>query len=196
MQRTPWNPVPTPYERLLREQRIVFLRGPLDDAAAADATAQLLELDHTAPDRPVSLYINSPGGPFEALMAVHDAMRHLSPDVETVCTGRAEGTAALLLAAGTPGQRLVLPGATVLLREPPAPELRGRAADLEIHARQVERTRERMVELLAGYCGRTPERVAADLERGRPLEAAEAVGYGVADRVAERQRGGPAPAVR
>lgn len=193
---TPWESVPSPYERLLREQRIVFLHGPLDDGRADEVVAQLLELDHTGPDRALSLYINSPGGPFEAVMAVHDTMRHLSPEVETVCTGRAEGTAALLLAAGTPGRRLVLPGSVVTLREPQLPEVRGSAADLAIRARQVERTRQRTVELLAGYCGRDAQRVAADLERGRPMEAAEAVGYGVADRVAERLRGGPAPAGR
>ncbi|MFF4648470.1 ATP-dependent Clp protease proteolytic subunit [Streptomyces sp. NPDC001380] len=189
----PWSPAPSPYDRLLREQRTVFLRGPLDDAAAGELVAQLVELDEAAPDAPVSLCVHSPGGPFEAFAAVHDTMRHLSPEVGTVCAGRAEGTAALLLAAGTPGRRVVLPGSSVVLREPAAEGLRGRAADLEARVRHLERTRRRVVELLAGYCGRTPERVAADLGRGRYLEAAEAVGYGLADRVAERGALRPEP---
>ena len=114
-----------------------------------ELVAQLLELDRSAPDRPVSLYINSPGGPFSALAAVHDTMRHLSPEVETTCTGTAEGTAALLLAAGAPGRRLVLPTASACCCASRAEEAQGRVSDLAIQAQHVRRTRELMVELLA-----------------------------------------------
>jgi ATP-dependent Clp protease protease subunit len=183
-----------PYQALLRE-RIVVLGSALDDAAAADAVAQLVMLERLAPERPVSLYLNSPGGSFDAFTAVHDTVRQLSAEVETVCFGRAEGTAALLLAAGTPGLRLVLPGAQLVLRAPAwTGELRGRAGELEFQAARLERNRQRMTELFAEYTGRSAEQVSTDLERPYPLDAEQAVRYGLADRIASRPR--PVPILR
>src|SRR5690606_22103150 len=106
-----------PYAKLL-EERIVFLGTPLDETSANDVTAQFMYLEHLAPERDISLYVNSPGGSFHALSALYDTLRFVTCDVETVCLGRAEGAAALLLAAGTPGKRFVLPGARLVLRQP------------------------------------------------------------------------------
>lgn len=183
-----------PYDALLRE-RIVVLPSALDDAAAADVVAQLVMLERRDATREVSLYINSPGGSFEAFSAVHDTVRELGPEVETVCFGRAEGTAAVLLAAGAPGKRLVLPGAQIVLRPLEFHgELRGRAGELEFQAARLERSRARIEELLAAYTGREAARVRQDLERPFPLDAEGAVGYGLADRIAVRPH--PAPPLR
>ncbi|MGA5524937.1 ATP-dependent Clp protease proteolytic subunit [Streptomyces pseudogriseolus] len=177
-----------PYARLL-EERIVVLGTRLDETAANDVTAQLMYLEHHAPDRDVSLYVNSPGGPFHALSALHDALTYISCDVETVCLGRAEGTAALLLAAGAPGKRYVLPGSRLVLRQPALPErVEGSASDLAIQADELARIRARTEEMLARHTGRTVDRVRADLERDLVLDARAAVEYGLADRIVPHHR--------
>ncbi|MEU3949259.1 ATP-dependent Clp protease proteolytic subunit [Streptomyces sp. NPDC029526] len=177
-----------PYTKLLQE-RIVFLRTPFDETAAHDATAQLMHLEHQAPQRDVSLYVNAPGGSFHALSVLYDTLRFISCDVETVCLGRAEGTAALLLAAGTPGKRFVLPGARLVLRQPSLPEpVEGRTDDLAVHAAELERVRARTEEILVRHTGRSAERVRADLERDLVLGAPAAVEYGLADSVVPDRR--------
>ncbi|MGX2998512.1 ClpP family protease [Streptomyces sp. JNUCC 64] len=183
-ERTPWGRrALDPYDKLL-EGRIVVLGTPLDDTVASDVTAQLLHLEYTAPGRDVSLYINSPGGSFTAMTAIHDTMRFLSCDVETVCLGQAGPGAAVLLAAGTPGKRLALPGARVTLRQPePAEPVEGRADDLARRAGELRRTRELMEELLVRYTGRPRARVSADLERDRFLDAPGALAHGLVDHV-------------
>ncbi|MET8222918.1 ATP-dependent Clp protease proteolytic subunit [Streptomyces sp. NPDC004082] len=179
---------PDPYAKLL-DERIVFLGTPIDDTSANDVTAQFVHLEHRAPDRDISLYINSPGGSFTAMTAIYDTMRQVSCDVETVCLGQAASTAAVLLAAGTPGKRLALPGARVLVRQPSAAEpVRGRASDLLIHAAETARTRDTLEELLARHTGRSRERIAADIERDTVLDAPAAVAYGLVDRVVPRHR--------
>jgi ATP-dependent Clp protease protease subunit len=174
----------------LPAERLVLLGAPLDDAAANDVVAQLVLLEQAAPDRDISLCINSPGGTFGAMTAVLDTMRFLSCDIGTVCVGRAASVAAGLLAAGTPGKRLALPGSRVVLCEPPPSEpLRGRPADLEVRAAEVLRERGLLQETIARCTGRPPERVRRDLERGAVLDAAAAVEYGLVDRLAARRPG-------
>ncbi|CAM5363676.1 ATP-dependent Clp protease proteolytic subunit OS=Streptomyces albaduncus OX=68172 GN=clpP PE=3 SV=1 [Streptomyces griseoloalbus] len=141
------------------------------------------------PGGDVSLYVNSPGGPFHALSARHGALAYVSCDVETVCLGRAEGTAALLLAAGTHGKRYVLPGSRLVLRQPALPEpVEGSAGDLAIQADELARIRARTEEMLARRTGRTADRVRADLERDLVLDARAAVEYGLADRIVPHHR--------
>ncbi|BAC74812.1 ATP-dependent Clp protease proteolytic subunit [Streptomyces avermitilis] len=186
-----------PYSKLL-DERIVFLGTPIDDTSANDVMAQFMHLEHLAPDRDISLYINSPGGSFSAMTAVYDTMQFVSCDVETICLGQAASAAAVLLAGGTPGKRLALPGARVLIHQPslPAP-VQGQASDLVIQAAELARTREQLEELLVRHTGQSPERVAADIERDKILDAPAAVAYGLVDRVVpSRKSSAAAPGAR
>ncbi|WP_019633302.1 ATP-dependent Clp protease proteolytic subunit [Actinomadura atramentaria] len=170
----------TPYNKLF-EERIVFLGSPLDDTAANDVTAQLLALEGMDPDRPVSLYINSPGGSLTAMTAVLDTMAYIRPRVETTCVGQAASAAAVVLAAGAPGTRAALPGARVLLREPAVEPVRGSSSDLAIQAAEILRLRDRAEETIAAATGRDPADVRRDLRRDRYFTAAEALDYGLVD---------------
>ena len=172
-----------PYSKLL-EERIVFLGTPIDDIAANDVMAQFMHLEYAAPDRDISLYINSPGGSFSAMSAVYDTMRFVSCEVETVCLGQAASAAAVLLAAGTPGKRSALPGSRVLIHQPSfeAP-VQGQTSDLIVQVAELMRTRERLEEMLARHTGRSREQVAADIERDKVLDAQAAVEYGLVDQV-------------
>ncbi|MEU1451826.1 ATP-dependent Clp protease proteolytic subunit [Streptomyces avermitilis] len=186
-----------PYAKLL-DERIVFLGTPIDDTSANDVMAQFMHLEYLAPDRDISLYINSPGGSFSAMTAVYDTMQFVSCDVETVCLGQAASAAAVLLAGGTPGKRLALPGARVLIHQPslPAP-VQGHASDLVIQAAELTRTREQLEELLVRHTGQSPERVAADIERDKILDAPAAMAYGLVDRVVpSRKSSAAAPGAR
>ncbi|WP_328483265.1 ATP-dependent Clp protease proteolytic subunit [Streptomyces sp. NBC_00377] len=170
-----------PYAKLL-EERIVFLGTPIDDVSANDVTAQFMYLEHKDPDRDIALYINSPGGSFSAMTALYDTIRFVSCDVETTCLGRAGSTAAVLLAAGTPGKRFTLPGARMTIRQPSLSErVEGQASDLAIQAAELARTRASLEEMLVRHTGRTPEQVASDIERDTSLSAREAVEYGLVD---------------
>lgn len=172
-----------PYAKLL-EERIVFLGTPIDDTSANDVMAQLMHLEYQAPDRDIALYINSPGGSFTAMSAIYDTLRFVSCDVETVCLGRAGSSAAVLLAAGTPGKRSALPGARVVIHQPSLPEpVQGQASDLALQAAELARTRSRLESLLALHTGRTVEQVSADIERERTLDARQALEYGLVDRI-------------
>lgn len=172
-----------PYSKLL-EERIVFLGTPIDDISANDVMAQFMHLEYQAPDRDISLYINSPGGSFTAMSAIYDTLRFVTCDVETVCLGQAGTSAALLLAAGTPGKRSALPGARVVLHQPSFPEpIQGQASDLAIQAEELARTRVQLEELLALHTGRTVEQVSADIERDRIMDAQQALEYGLVDRI-------------
>ncbi|GAA2528460.1 MULTISPECIES: ATP-dependent Clp protease proteolytic subunit [Streptomyces] len=178
-----------PYSKLLQE-RIVLLGTRIDETSANDVMAQFMYLEHQAPDRDVSLYVNSPGGSFHAMSAIYDTLRYVTCDVETICLGRAEGTAALLLAAGTPGKRFVLPGARLVLRQPALTEpTQGRASDLAIRAEELARIRSRMEEMLVRHTGRTAEQVRSDIERDTVLDARAAVDHGLADRIVPGRRG-------
>ncbi|MER7491402.1 ATP-dependent Clp protease proteolytic subunit [Streptomyces pharetrae] len=186
-----------PYAKLL-EERIVFLGTPVDDTAANDVIAQFMHLEYRDPDRDISLYINSPGGSFTAMSALYDTIRFVTCAVETVCLGQADSTAAVLLAAGTPGKRYALPGARVVIRQPALLDpAEGQADDLAIQAEELTRVRGRMEELLARHTGRDRERVSADIERDRVLTAPQALEYGLIDRIVTDRRGpGTAPSAR
>ncbi|SCK59125.1 ATP-dependent Clp protease proteolytic subunit [Streptomyces sp. WMMB 322] len=180
-----------PYSKLL-EERIVFLGTQIDDAAANDVMAQLIHLEAAAPDRDISLYINSPGGSFTAMSAVYDTMRYVSCDIETVCLGQAASSASVLLAAGTPGKRLALPGARIVIHQPAFAEpVHGQADDLAIQAKELLRTRELLEEMYVRHTGQPLETVRADLERDKIFDAEGAVAYGLVDRLtAARGTGG------
>lgn len=179
-----------PYAKLL-ENRIVFLGTAVDDVAASDVIAQLLHLDHADPGRDIALYLNSPGGSITAMTAIHDTMRGLASDVETTCLGQAGSTAAVLLAAGAPGKRMMLPGARVTLRQPVLDEpLAGQLSDLDLQARELLRLRDMMTELLSAYTGREADEVSADTERLTVLDAPAALAYGLVDSVVGTRRAG------
>lgn len=177
-----------PYSKLL-ESRIVFLGTPVDETSANDAIAQFLYLDHASPGQDISLYINSPGGSITAMTSIYDTMRTLSCDVETTCLGQAASTAAVLFAAGTPGKRLILPGARVTLRQPTLDEpLQGQLSDLDLQAGELLRLRALVAGMLAEHTGQDPERIDADIDRLTVLDAPSAVAYGLADHVVANRR--------
>lgn len=172
-----------PYAKLF-EDRIVFLGVQVDDASADDVMAQLLVLESQDPDGLITMYINSPGGSFTALTAIYDTMQYIRPQIQTVCLGQAASAAAVLLAAGTPGKRLALPNARVLIHQP---ALQGgnylQASDIEIQANEMIRMREWLEETLAAHTGQSVEKVREDIERDKILTAQQAVEYGLVDQV-------------
>ena len=178
-----------PYTKLF-EDRIIFLGVQVDDASADDVMAQLLVLESTDPDRDITLYINSPGGSFTALTAIYDTMQYIKPHIQTVCLGQAASAAAILLAAGSPGKRLALPNARVLIHQP-AMEGGGyaQASDIEIQANELIRIREWLEQALAQHTGRPIEQVRTDIERDKILTAAQAKEYGIVDQVLESRKG-------
>ena len=170
------------YERLLRE-RIIFLGQQVDDTSANDIMAQLLVLESQDPDRDITMYINSPGGSFTALMAIYDTMQYVRPDVQTVCLGQAASAAAVILAAGAPGKRAALPNSRILIHQPATEGTQGQVSDLEIQAAEIERMRRLMEETLARHSGRSADQVRIDTDRDKILTAQEAVDYGIIDQV-------------
>ncbi|MGW2049781.1 ATP-dependent Clp protease proteolytic subunit [Streptomyces sp. NPDC001858] len=182
-----------PYSKLL-EERIVFLGTPIDDISANDVMAQLMYLEHQDPDRDIALYINSPGGSFSALTALYDTIRYVACDVETTCLGRADSSAAVLLAAGTPGKRFALPGARMTIRQPSLPgPVEGQTSDLAIQAEELARVRASLEAMLVRHTGRTPEQVTEDIERDKILTAPEALEYGLVDAVIPSRRPSAGP---
>lgn len=171
-----------PYAKLF-EERIIFLGTQVDDTSANDIMAQLLVLEGLDPDRDITMYINSPGGSFTALMAIYDTMQYVRADVATVCLGQASSAAAVLLAAGAPGKRAALPNARVLIHQPASGGVQGQVSDLEIQAREIERMRRLMEETLARHTGRTAEQIRVDTDRDKILTADEAKEYGIIDTV-------------
>jgi ATP-dependent Clp protease, protease subunit len=182
------------YSRLLRE-RIIFLGTALDESVANLIIAQLLHLEGEDQDRPINLYVNSPGGDMTALFAVYDAMQFLSPPVHTVCVGQAASAAAVLVAAGEPGCRFTLPNARILIHQPHG-GAQGQSTDLEIAVREMVTMRERMVEILVERTGQTRERIESDIDRDFILRGTEAVGYGLVDDILHHRRSRPAAGFR
>ena len=170
------------YSRLLKD-RIVFLGTPIDDGVANIIMAQLLHLEGEEPDKDINLYINSPGGSTYALMAIYDTMQFIKPDVATYCMGLAASAAAVLLAGGTEGKRFALPHSRIMVHQPHVSGVGGQATDIEIHAKEILKTREEINEILADHTGRPLEVVQQDTDRDFWLSAAEAVDYGAIDAV-------------
>ena len=176
-----------PYNKLF-EERIIFLGTQVDDASANDIMAQLLVLEGLDPDRDITMYINSPGGSFTALMAIYDTMQYVRPDIVTVCLGQAASAAAVLLAAGTKGKRVALPNARVLIHQPATQGTQGQVSDLEIQANEIERMRRLMESTLAQHTGQTEEQVRKDTDRDKFLTAEGAKEYGIVDQVFEYRK--------
>ena len=170
------------YSRLLKE-RIVFLGTPIDDGVANVIMAQMLHLEGEDPDKDISMYINSPGGSTYALMAIYDTMQFVKPDVATYCMGLAASAAAVLLAGGAKGKRFALPHSRIMLHQPHVSGVGGQATDIEIHAREILKTREEINIILQSHTGQDLERVTDDTERDYWLSAEEAREYGVIDEV-------------
>ena len=168
------------YSRLLSD-RIVFIGTEIDDGVANVVIAQLIHLE-SAGETEIGLYINSPGGSFSALTAIYDTMHFVRCDIATICVGQAASAAAVLLAAGTPGKRSLLPHAKVTLHQPSS-QARGTLPDLAVEAKEVAKVRAEMDQILGKHTGQPPERIRADTDRSMTLTAPEAVAYGLADRV-------------
>jgi ATP-dependent Clp protease protease subunit len=169
------------YSRLLKE-RIIFLGTPIDDGVANVVMAQLLHLESEDPDRDINMYINSPGGSFTALTAIYDTMQFVKPEIQTICMGQAASAAAVILAAGTPGKRLALEHARVLIHQPSGGG-EGQSSDIEIQAREILRMRDLLENMLGRHTGKEPEQIRKDIERDKILTAREAVEYGIVDEV-------------
>ena len=174
------------YSRLLKDS-IIFIGTPIEDSIANVVIAQMLFLEAEDPDRDIVLYINSPGGSISAGLAVYDTMQFIKPDVQTYCIGQAASMAAVLLAAGTRGKRYSLPNSRIVIHQPLMSGLAGQASDIDIHAREILRTRSQLNELLVTHTGQTLKRIEEDTERDHIMTADQAHEYGIMDEVV-RQR--------
>ena len=170
------------YSRLLKE-RIVFLGTPIDDTVGNLIMAQLIHLEGEDPDKDISIYINSPGGSTTALMAIYDTMQFIKPDVATYCMGLAASAAAVLLAGGAEGKRFALPHSRIMLHQPHISGLGGQATDIEIHAREILKTREDINVILAEHTKQPLEQVQQDTDRDFWMGSEEALEYGIVDQV-------------
>jgi ATP-dependent Clp protease, protease subunit len=174
------------YSRLLTD-RIIYLGTEIDDGVANVVIAQLLHLESESPDSPINLYLNSPGGSVTAMLAIYDAMQFIRPEVSTACVGQAASSAAVLLAAGAPGRRTVLPHARVVLHQPSGGG-QGTLPDLALQAKEIARIRAEVEQILSLHTGRTVQQVREDTERDLVLSADEAVSYGIVDSVLDSRK--------
>jgi ATP-dependent Clp protease protease subunit len=178
------------YSRLLKD-RIVFIVGPIDDYMANVVVAQLLFLESENPDKEISLYINSPGGIVTAGLSIYDTMQFIKPDVSTMCLGQAASMGSLLLAGGTKGKRYCLPHSRIMIHQPSG-GFQGQATDIDIHAREILKIRERLNQIMAKHTGQAVERVERDMERDNFMDADAALAYGLVDKVlAKRTEAAP-----
>lgn len=173
------------YSRLLKE-RIIFLGGPVNDAVANTVIAQLLFLDHEDQKKDIKLYINSPGGSVTAGMAIYDTMQYVKSDVSTISIGVAASMGAFLLASGKKGKRFALPNSEILLHQVAVDSIGGQATEIEISARQIIKTKQRLNQLLAKHTGQTLAKIEKDTERDFWLSAEEAKAYGVVDEIIKK----------
>lgn len=178
------------YSRLLKE-RVIFLVGPVEDHMANLVVAQLLFLESENPDKDISLYINSPGGSVSAGMSIYDTMQFIKPDVSTLCIGMAASMGSLLLAGGAANKRYALPNSRIMIHQPLG-GYQGQATDIEIHAREILRTRERLNHILAKHTGQSVEKIAVDTERDYFMLSEEARDYGLIDQVLTQRGEKPA----
>ena len=173
------------YSRLLKD-RLIFIVGPIDDHVANLVVAQLLFLESENPDKDVHLYINSPGGIVTAGLSIYDTMQFIKPDVSTICIGQAASMGSFLLAGGTKGKRYCLPHSRIMIHQPSG-GFQGQASDIDIHAREVLKLKQRLNELLAKHTGQTIERIERDSDRDNFMDAEAAVEYGLIDTVLEKR---------
>jgi ATP-dependent Clp protease protease subunit len=169
------------YSRLLKD-RIVFIVGPIDDYMANVVVAQLLFLESENPDKEISLYINSPGGIVTAGLSIYDTMQFIKSDVSTMCVGQAASMGSLLLAGGTKGKRYCLPHSRIMIHQPSG-GFQGQATDIDIHAREILKIRERLNQIMAKHTGQPVDRVERDMERDNFMDADAALAYGIVDKV-------------
>jgi len=175
------------YSRLLRD-RIVYLGTPIDDNVANLITAQLLVLEHEDSERPINMYINSPGGSVTSLFAIYDVMQYVRPDVQTTCMGFAASAAAWILASGASGKRVALPNSRILIHQPHAQGAEGQATDIAIWAEEILKQRQQMNEILARHTGQTVETIAKDTDRDNIMSAEAAKAYGLIDEIIEPRK--------
>ena len=173
------------YSRLLKE-RVIFLVGPVDDHMANLIVAQLLFLESENPDKDIHLYINSPGGSVSAGLAIYDTMQFIKPDVSTMCIGQAASMGALLLAGGAAGKRHCLPHSRVMIHQPLG-GFQGQASDIDIHAKEILKAREKLNQILSVHTGKTLKAIEKDTDRDRFMGADEAQKYGIVDGVLDRR---------
>ena len=173
------------YSRLLKE-RIIFLGTPIDDNIASLVIAQLLFLEADDPDKEIYLYLNSPGGIVTSGMAIFDTMQYIKPDVVTTCIGQAASMGAVLLAAGAPGKRFALPNSRIMIHQPMG-GVEGQATDIDIHAREILKIRERLNKILAEKTGQPLEKIAKDSDRNFFMDAKEAQTYGIIDEILSKR---------
>jgi ATP-dependent Clp protease protease subunit len=172
-----------PYNKLF-EERIIFIASPIDDVSANDVIAQLIVLESLDPDRDILMYINSPGGSFTSMTAIYDTMQFVRPEIQTYCMGQAASAAAVLLAAGTKGKRYGLENSRVLIHQPSGgTEGSQQISDLDIQAREIERMRDLMEEIISRHSGQTLEKIHTDVERDKIFTAIQAKEYGLIDEV-------------
>ena len=172
------------YSRLLKD-RIIFIGAPIEDNFANLIIAQLLFLEAEDPEKDINLYVNSPGGLVTSGLAVYDTMQYIRPNVSTICIGQASSMGALLLAAGTKGKRFALPNSRIMIHQPMG-GFQGQATDVDIHAREILKMRERLNEILAKHTGQSIERIQQDTERDNFMSGVQAKAYGLIDEVIER----------
>jgi len=173
------------YSRLLRE-RLIFLVGPVDDHTANLVVAQMLFLESENPDKDISLYINSPGGSVSAGLSIYDTMQFIKPDVSTLCMGIAASMGSFLLMAGAKGKRFALPNSRVMIHQPSG-GAQGQATDIEIHAREILKTREQLNRIYAERTGQSIEKIRADMERDFFMDPEESKAYGLIDKVLSKR---------
>lgn len=174
------------YSRMLKE-RVIFLVGPVEDHMANLVVAQLLFLESENPDKDIHIYINSPGGVVTAGMAIYDTMQFIKPDVSTVCIGQAASMGALILTGGAKGKRYCLPHARMMIHQPLG-GFQGQASDIELHAREILRVRERLNQVLVKHTGQDLKKIERDTERDNFMDGAQAVAYGLIDATIEKRK--------
>src|ERR1041384_157769 len=173
------------YSRLLKE-RVIFVVGPVDDYMANIVVAQMLFLESENPEKDIALYINSPGGVVSSGLAIYDTMQFVRPDVSTICIGQAASMGAVLLAGGTKGKRLCLPHARMMIHQPLG-GFQGQAADMEIHAREMLGTRDRLNKILAKHTGQSVDKIRTDTDRDNFMASEDAIRYGLIDKVLDKR---------
>ena len=174
------------YSRLLKDN-VIFLGQPIDDNVSNLIIAQMLFLEAENPEKDIWIYVNSPGGSITSGLAIYDAMQYVKPDVATICIGQAASMAAVLLAAGKKGKRYALPNSRVLIHQPWLQGLGGQAADIDIHAKDILRMRQRLNQILADHTGQAIEKIERDTDRDYILSAKDAVEYGLVDQVIDKR---------